>query len=1546
MKSWVGHGRLAAGIVALVLFCLSSAAFAAVGRTVGTYQVSPTGAATYTIPIWAPRGPNGLQPHIALVYNSQRGSGYVGVGWALAGISSIYRCNRTYAQDTDPEPVGLTTSDALCLDGQRLRLTSGSLDEAGSTYQTEVANFENVTAYNTAGNGPAYFVVQAPDGTQYEYGNTTISLNSQVLASGTRTAFRWYLDKVTDTFGNTMTVSYCSGTSSNCVPSDPVDGAVVPATISWTPSSHGATNYTYTMTFGYIANPGTNAVYAYLGGTQVVSTNLLASITIAYSGNTVKKYALTYQQSPTTGREELAQVEECADSAQTNCLAPTTITYQNGIAGTETASSAAASSTNGHVWNYDFNADSLTDLAFCTGGSSSTVEVAFATGNGYGVPINTGVTCTGALFGDLLGDGQDGILANNGGTWYYYTWNGSSFSGASTGVAYDSTGGYVLADVSGDGLPDLIEYKVASGSGLTIYTQLNASAGSTVAFTSSNAVWFSYPDPNIFQVSLASNTDGQFGNLRRLDFNGDGRDDLALQIEDMTFYPSNPKPEQRVYSVGVWELISGPGSFSGGAMIANQSAYVPIPLTWHVGFLNFNSDACTDLLYPGDGSTTQNEIDVSSCNGSVGETVTFGPAPVIGAMDWNGDGLTDILVQNGSTIGVYESSDNGISGLKTTSVPYSSSNTYFTFDADGDGLDDLGVVSGTSPYPVSYYLHYGDGHPPDLLSSVTDGYGNFAKPTYVSIAQTAGSTYVATNDASYPYKNYLGPLYVVNQTTFSDPSNPPNATYQVSDYYAGAWMNLEGRGFAGFSNHQTHDARNGIWDTVQYNRSFPYTGMVRGEIVTQNNTPQETILNRSNTLSDTVLDSTVNNQRYFPNVSSSTESDYEVGGSENTELITTKTGSYQFDNYGNLKVASLTVTDNDSGSPYYGDSWTQSITNTPDVATNTWCLRVSSETQVAYTASDDSLPVTRTQDFIPDTTHCRVTQITTEPSSSYEVTEVLHYDEFGNIDTDTVTGNNMAARQTSSGWGTTGQFPLWVKDAAGQTTNFSYNFSYGLVSGETDPNGLSTSWTYGDGFGRVTEESRPDGTSTTSTYILNTGGPLTRLIVLEQPRDTADNVITTTGFYFDMLDRPLYRTDILLDGTQVWGKVQNYDSLGRIATDCAPYPQTSASPGCTTYYYDALNRVTEADRPINQSDSTLQKTKYGYAGRTTTIEDPNGHTRTLIANVNGWLRQTQDAAGYSVILGYNAAGAKNSVTDSLGNSLWTGSYAYGTAPFLVGESEDRGAWGYTVDALGERTAWTDPKGQHFSATYDSLSRPLTRTEPDLFTQWTWGSSASSDNIGRLASVCTGTGSACSSSYYSENEAYDNKGRLSQRAIVIPSMGTSTTYTYTWQYNATTGFLDTLTYPTSTSGQALELKYAYSSQNGMLQSITDILDSPNVTVWQANVENPAGQITQETLGNGLVTSRAYDGVTHWLSSVESGPGGGSSIQNQGFLYDEVGNVSQRQDNNRGLSENFYYDSDNRLSYSTLNGTQSLSLNYNENGQHHLADRCGWRGDLDL
>ena len=654
--------------------------------------------------------------------------------------------------------------------------------------------------------------------------------------------------------------------------------------------------------------------------------------------------------------------------------------------------------------------------------------------------------------------------------------------------------------------------------------------------------------------------------------------------------------------------------------------------------------------------------------------------------------------------------------------------------------------------------------------------------------------------------------------------------------------------------------------------------------------------------------------------------------------------SYSYDNYGNPTSIQKTVTDNDPNSPYAGDSWITTTTNTPNVNTSSWCLDLLTESQISYTASIGS-SVTRTRQFAPDTTYCRYTGITTEPSSSsYEVVETLGYDSFGNINSDTITGIGMAARQSSANWGTTGQFPMSVTDAASATTQFNYNFGYGLVASETDPNGLATAWQYGDGFGRLTQETRPDGTYTVFQYnnCTNYGGCLmgaNTLALAHFVYGTNGSIVTDGTTYYDELERPVLSNNMVLSGGWNQNEVR-YDSLGRTVKRAAPCAWTGATtnscPYWTTTSYDILNRPAQVQRPINQNDSVLQMTSFAYEGRAATITDPNGHARTLIHDVNGWLRQTKDALGYAVTLGYDAAGAKTSVTDSLGNTLWTGTYAYGVAPFLVGDTDaDLGAWGYTVDALGERTAWTDAKGQHFYASYDALSRPLTRTEPDLFTQWTWGSSATSHNIGKLQAICMGSGSTCSSSYNSETDTYDSFGRLYQRTSVYPAWGT---FIFTWQYNATTGLLDTLTYP----GNKVELKYAY--QNGILQSITDILESPNVTLWQADAQNPAGQITQETLGNGLVTSRAYDSVTHWLSSVQSGPGGGTSLQNQSFLYDEVGNVTQRQDNNLGLSENFYYDSDNRLSYSTLNGTQNLSLNYNEMGnitsRSDVASGASW------
>jgi hypothetical protein len=95
----------------------------AVSATAAEFRVDESGAATYSIPLYAVPGTAGVAPQLSLSYSSQGGYGALGKGWSIGGMSSITRCRATReagdfigaaTPDGNPAPINFTGNDPYC----------------------------------------------------------------------------------------------------------------------------------------------------------------------------------------------------------------------------------------------------------------------------------------------------------------------------------------------------------------------------------------------------------------------------------------------------------------------------------------------------------------------------------------------------------------------------------------------------------------------------------------------------------------------------------------------------------------------------------------------------------------------------------------------------------------------------------------------------------------------------------------------------------------------------------------------------------------------------------------------------------------------------------------------------------------------------------------------------------------------------------------------------------------------------------------------------------------------------------------------------------------------------------------------------------------------------------------------------------------------------------------------------------------------------------------------------------------------------------------
>jgi hypothetical protein len=139
---------------------------------VGEPSVGHDGSANYRIPLWVPDGINGLEPSLAVEYNSEGGVGLLGPRWRLSGLSAITRCAKTLAQDGAQAPVDFF-GETFCMDGARL--VGIAATSSVTEFRTENDSFTKILGTKDGNGDFVTFTVYRRDGRISRYGQTPSS---------------------------------------------------------------------------------------------------------------------------------------------------------------------------------------------------------------------------------------------------------------------------------------------------------------------------------------------------------------------------------------------------------------------------------------------------------------------------------------------------------------------------------------------------------------------------------------------------------------------------------------------------------------------------------------------------------------------------------------------------------------------------------------------------------------------------------------------------------------------------------------------------------------------------------------------------------------------------------------------------------------------------------------------------------------------------------------------------------------------------------------------------------------------------------------------------------------------------------------------------------------------------------------------------------------------------------------------------------------------------------------------------------------------------
>lgn len=179
----------------------------AIGGTGGGFVTNrQTGAGTKTVEIDVPEGRNGMQPRLRLSYSTGNSHGVAGMGWSL-GVGSVSR------RTDDGVPTYDDATDGFALTGGTKLVAVERSEREGTTVtrhrpRSESA-FDRIT--HRTSETTDHWVVESTDGTVSYYGTPdTAGADPAAVAdpSDRSKVFSWHLSRTVDPFGNEIRYEY------------------------------------------------------------------------------------------------------------------------------------------------------------------------------------------------------------------------------------------------------------------------------------------------------------------------------------------------------------------------------------------------------------------------------------------------------------------------------------------------------------------------------------------------------------------------------------------------------------------------------------------------------------------------------------------------------------------------------------------------------------------------------------------------------------------------------------------------------------------------------------------------------------------------------------------------------------------------------------------------------------------------------------------------------------------------------------------------------------------------------------------------------------------------------------------------------------------------------------------------------------------------------------------------------------------------------------------------------------------------------------------